>query len=180
MGEGNIISLESYYKDYSTIYDINPKIDATNIDSSLAIAGTAKAMGIECLYRFRSNRFSGWLSYAYSKIERTVDLNSDGIIWEEQEIYPAKYSKPHSFNGLVSYEINEKYTTGLTASYGSGQTYTPVIGKVHQTSAEAYGSLENSYSNFGNIFGAKNSSRYPSYFRIDISLARKMKVFGKK
>ena len=69
-------------------------------------------------------------------------------------------------------------SAGLTTSYGSGQTYTPVIGKVHQTSAEAYGSLENSYSNFGNIFGAKNSSRYPSYFRIDISLARKMNVFG--
>ena len=49
---------------------------------------------------------------------------------------------------------------GLTTSFGSGQAYTPVIGKVHQTCSQAqgcYGTLENPYSNFGTIFGAKNS-----------------------
>jgi hypothetical protein len=178
MSEGNSISLETYYKSYSTIYDINPRYDATDIEGSIAIAGTAEAGGIEFLYRFKINKLSGWLSYAYSKIERTVDLNSDGIIWDEQEVYPAKYDKPHSLSGLVSYSINDKYTMGLTTSFGSGQTYTPVIGKVHQTSVQSYGSLENPYSNFGNIFGAKNSSRYPDYFRVDVSIARKMSLFG--
>ena len=177
INDGNTISFEVYHKDYSTIYDLNPKFDATNVESTLAISGTAKSSGIEFLYRFKKNKISGWLSYAYSKIERTVDLNSDGVIWPEQEIYPAKYDKPHSLNGLFSYEINKKYTFGLTTSLGSGQTYTPVIGKVHQTSVEAYGSLENPYSNFGNIFGAKNSSRYPNYFRVDISVSRKTKLF---
>ena len=178
MSEGNSMSLETYYKSYSTIYDINPRADVTDVEATLAIAGTAEAEGIEFLYRFNKNKLSGWLSYAYSKIERTVDFNSDGIIWDEQEIYPAKYDKPHSFNTLMSYGINDKYTIGLTTSFGSGQTYTPVIGKVHQTSVQSYGSLNNPYSNFGNIFGAKNSSKYPNYFRVDVSIARKMKLFG--
>ena len=176
MSEGNSISLETYYKSYSTIYDINPRYDATDIEGSIAIAGTAEAGGIEFLYRFKKNKLSGWLSYAYSKIERTVDLNSDGIIWDEQEVYPAKYDKPHSFNSLMSYSINEKYTMGLTTSFGSGQTYTPVIGKVHQPNI--YENLEDPYSNFENILGAKNSSRYPNYFRVDVSMTRKMKLFG--
>ena len=178
MSEGNNMSLETYYKSYSTIYDINPRADVMDVEATLAIAGTAEAGGIEFLYRFNKNKLSGWLSYAYSKIERTVDLNSDGIIWDEQEVYPAKYDKPHSFNTLISYSINDKYTMGLTTSFSSGQTYTPVIGKVHQTSVESYGSLENPYSNFGNIFGAKNSSRYPNYFRVDISISRQMSLFG--
>ena len=178
MSEGNSMSLETYCKSYSTIYDINPRADVTDVEATLAIAGTAEAEGIEFLYRFNKNKLSGWLSYAYSKIERTVDFNSDGIIWDEQEIYPAKYDKPHSFNTLISYSINDKYTMGLTTSFSSGQTYTPVIGKVHQTSVESYGSLENPYSNFGNIFGAKNSSRYPNYFRVDISISRQMSLFG--
>jgi len=178
MSVGNNMSLETYYKSYSTIYDINPRADVMDVEATLAIAGTAEAGGIELLYRFNKNKLSGWLSYAYSKIERTVDLNSDGIIWDEQEIYPAKYDKPHSFNTLISYSINDKYTMGLTTSFSSGQTYTPVIGKVHQTSVESYGSLENPYSNFGNIFGAKNSSRYPNYFRVDISISRQMSLFG--
>jgi hypothetical protein len=178
MSEGNTLSLETYYKSYSTIYDINPRYDATDVEANIAIAGNAEAGGIEFLYRFKKNKLSGWLSYAYSKIERTVDLNSDGIIWDEQEVYPAKYDKPHSLSVLVSLSINDKYTMGLTTSFGSGQTYTPVIGKVHQTSVQSYGSLENPYSNFGNIFGAKNSSRYPDYFRVDVSIARKMSLFG--
>ena len=79
--------------------------------------------------------------------------------------------------GPVRYDqLNNQYSFGFSCVYGSGQTYTPVIGKVHQ--AGQYGSLENPYSNFGNIFGAKNSSRYPNYFRIDVSIARKMKLFG--
>ena len=178
MSEGNSMSLETYYKSYSTIYDINPRVDVTDIESTLAIAGTARAGGIEFLYRFNKNKLSGWLSYAYSKIERTVDLNSDGIIWDGQEIYPAKYDKPHSFNTLISYRINDKYSIGLNTSFGSGQTYTPVIGKAYQTSGQSYGSLQNPYSNFGNIYGAKNSSKYPNYFRVDASIARKMKLFG--
>ena len=67
---------------------------------------------------------------------------------------------------------------GLNTSFGSGQKYTPVIGRVHQTSVQSYGSLNNPYSSFGNIFGAKNSAKYPNYFRVDISIARKMKLFG--
>ena len=53
-----------------------------------------------------------------------------------------------------------------------------LIGKAYQTSGQAYGSLQNPYSSFGNILGAKNSSRYPNYFRVDISLASKMELFG--
>ncbi|MBT5078433.1 MAG: TonB-dependent receptor, partial [Candidatus Marinimicrobia bacterium] len=58
MSQGNTMSLESYYKNYSTIYDINPKVNATNIESTLAIQGTGKAMGIEYLYRFKKNNLS--------------------------------------------------------------------------------------------------------------------------
>ena len=118
------------------------------------------------------------MSYAYSNIKRTVDLNSDGFIWDEKEIYPAKYDKPHSFNALLSYQINKKYSLGLTTVFSSGQTYTPVIGKVHQTGVESFGSIENPYTNFGNIYGIRNGSRYPNYFRIDISFSKKSNLFG--
>ena len=123
-------------------------------------------------------KLNGWLSYSYSNIRRTVDLNSDGIIWDEKEIYPAKYDMPHSFNALLSYQINKKYSLGVTTVFSSGQTYTPVIGKVHQAGIESFGSLENPYVNFGNIYGIRNGSRYPNYFRTDISLSIKSNLFG--
>ncbi len=175
---GNTISLETYYKSYSNIYDLNPKPDYTNIQNTFALSGIAEAYGIEFLYRMNRKKLNGWLSYSYSNIRRTVDLNSDGIIWDEKEIYPAKYDMPHSFNALLGYQINKKYSLGFTTVFSSGQTYTPVIGKVHQTGIESFGSLENPYANFGNIYGTRNGSRYHVYFRTDISLSIKSNLFG--
>ena len=175
---GNTVSLETYYKSYSSIYDLNPAPDYENIEETLAISGTAKAYGVEFLYRFNEKKLNGWFSYAFSNIRRKVDLNSDSFLDSEKEIYPAKYDKPHSFNSVLSYQISEKYSLGVSTTIGSGQTYTPVIGKVHQAGIQSYGSLENPYSNFGNVYGIRNGARYPDYFRTDISLGRKAKVFG--
>ncbi len=174
---GNTISLETYYKSYSSIYDLNPAPDYENIEETFAISGTAKAYGIELLYRFNKKKINGWVSYAFSNIKRKVDLNSNGIIDSQKEIYPAKYDKPHSFNSLISYQVNEKYSFALSTMLGSGQTYTPVVGKVHQAGIQSYGSLENPYSNFGNIYGVRNGARYPEYFRMDLSFSRKIKLF---
>jgi len=178
ISDGNTLSIEAYYKDYTNIYDLNPLPDYANIEETIAISGTAEGFGLEFLYRLRLNKLSGWISYAYSNIERTVDLNSDGLIWDEKEKYPAKYNKPHSFSSVLSYQLNSKYSFAMSCVYGSGQTYTPVIGKVHQTGVQSYGSLENPYQYFGNIYGARNSSEYPDYFRLDLSLSRKSKLFG--
>ena len=153
ISDGNTLSIEAYYKDYTNIYDLNPLPDYTNIDETIAISGAAKGFGLEFLYRLRLNKLSGWISYAYSDIERTVDLNSDGLIWDDKEKYPAKYNKPHSFSSVLSYQLNPKYSFGLSCVYGSGQTYTPVIGKVHQAGLQLYGSLENPYRYFGNRYG---------------------------
>ncbi len=177
ISNGNTFSLETYYKSYSNIYDLNPVPDYANIERTFALSGTAKAYGIELLYRLNLNKFSGWVSYAYSHIRRTVDLNSDTILDQDKEVYPAKYDKPHSFNTLLSYQLTKNYSIGLNTTFGSGQTYTPVIGKVHQAGVSAYGSLENPYINFNNIYGQRNGARYPNYFRTDISISKKSKLF---
>jgi hypothetical protein len=178
ISEGNTFSIESYYKPYSVIYDLNPRVDWLDIENTLGIAGTGKAYGIELLYRLNVNKFSGWVSYAYSKMVREIDLNSDGIIWDEKEIYPAKYDKPHSFNSVISYKLSPKMDIGFSCVYGTGQTYTPVIGKTYQAGTENYGSLEFPYQYLGDIPGARNSARYPQYFRLDLSLSYDNKIFG--
>ena len=178
ISEGNSISIETYLKQYGNIYDLNPKVDGSDIEGTIALSGVGKSYGLEILYRLSVGNLSGWVSYAFSNIEREVDLNSDGIIWEEKEIYPAKYDKPHSFNSVLNYQLSENHEIGLSCVFSSGQTYTPVVGKVHQAGSQSYGSLENPYQYFGNIYGGRNSGRYPDYFRIDLSYARKSHFWG--
>lgn len=174
ISEGNIFSIEAYYKPYLHLYDLNPRVQPDD-PTTIAVSGTGEAYGLELLYRLNINKFSGWISYSYSDITRTVDLNSDGQIWEEKEKYNAKYNKPHNFSSVISYDLNSNITIAASCVISSGQTYTPVTGKVHQASQQSYGSLEKPYSSFGNIFGARNSSRYPTYFRTDLSLSQKKK-----
>lgn len=180
ISDGNTFSIESYYKPYSVVYDLNPRVDWLDIENTLGLAGKGKAYGLELLYRLRLGKFSGWVSYAYSTMKREIDLNSDGVLWDEKEIYPAKYDKPHSFNSVLSYSLNDKMDIGISCVYGTGQTYTPVIGKVHQTGSNSYGSLENPYQYFGNIYGGRNSARYPEYFRLDLSFSYDNSIFGLK
>ena len=178
IANGNTISIEAYYKNYHHLYDLNPVFDPENIANSMAVSGIGSAYGIEFLYRLRFNRISGWIGFTNSNFMREIDLNSDGVIWEEREKYPAKYNKPLSFTTVLSYKLNQKYNLGMTCIYESGQTYTAVVGKVHQAGSQVPGSLEKPYNYFGNIYGKRNGSSYPNYFRLDMSVSRKSNLFG--
>ena len=178
---GNTFSIETYYKKYLHLYDLNPLLDPSNVQNTIAVSGIGDAYGVEFLYRLDINKFSGWIGYAFSDFVRQVDFNSDNELWEDKEKYTAKYNKPHSFISVLNYSFNrygKEYSVGLSFIYESGQTYTAVIGKVHQCGQQNYGCTENPYNYFGNVYGKKNGSRYPDYFRLDVNLSKQTRIFG--
>ena len=181
ISDGNTFTLETYYKPYSRLYDISVVYTDITDESSFFTSGKGENWGIELLYQFNKNKINGWVGYSYSYINREIDLNRDGIIQENSENYPSNYSKPHSFNFVLNYKLSEKKNTylGFTGVLSSGAPYTPVIGKSYYASIEQYGSLEQPYAYLANIYGSRNSTRYPMYFRTDISLTRDGKLLKK-
>lgn len=181
ISDGNIFTMEMYYKPYSTLYDLSVVYTDVTDESSFFTSGEGQNSGIELLYQFNKNKINGWVGYSYSFVNREIDLNKDGIIQENSENYPSNYSKPHSMNFVFNYKLSEKKNTflGFTGVLSSGAPYTPVIGKSFYTSAEQYGSLEQPYAYLSNIYGSKNSARYPMYFRADVSLTRDGRIFKK-
>ncbi len=181
ISDGNIFTMEMYYKPYSTLYDLSVVYTDVTDESSFFTSGEGQNSGIELLYQFNNNKINGWVGYSYSFVNREIDLNKDGIIQEKSENYPSNYSKPHSMNFVLNYKLSEKKNTflGFTGVLSSGAPYTPVIGKSFYTSAEQYGSLEQPYAYLSNIYGSKNSTRYPMYFRADVSLTRDGRIFKK-
>ena len=181
ISDGNIFTMEMYYKPYSTLYDLSVVYTDVTDESSFFTSGEGQNSGIELLYQFNKNKINGWVGYSYSFVNREIDLNKDGIIQENSENYPSNYSKPHSMNFVFNYKLSEKKNTflGFTGVLSSGAPYTPVIGKSFYTSAEQYGSLEQPYAYLSNIYGSKNSARYPMYFRADVSLTRDGRIFNK-
>ena len=64
------------------------------------------------------------------------------MVWEEKEIYPAKYDKPHTFNSLLSYQINEKYMTLAKDATSSGDY---VLAESYTQHAEHYQRIINEW-----------------------------------
>ncbi|MFH1853679.1 MAG: TonB-dependent receptor, partial [Candidatus Neomarinimicrobiota bacterium] len=176
LGDGFFASVEAYYKPYDNTLDTNPNSDPGDDDDDF-IAGTGKAYGLELLIKKNTGRFSGWLGYTYSRLEKKIDFNSDGTIRKSDgEIYYPKYDRPHNFNAVFNYQLNVKNSFGLVISANSGQPYTPVEGKVF--SQADWGSYTHPYSNLLDIYGRRNSQRYPPYFRMDVSWVRSIHPFG--
>ncbi|MCF7842016.1 MAG: TonB-dependent receptor [Lentisphaeria bacterium] len=175
IGNGNQVSCEVYYKPYLNILDSNPIQKQYNPDDDY-IAGTGRAYGFETIWKRNIGKISGWLSYTYSKVEKKVDLDSNGILEASKgEIYPPKYDKRHNFKAVVNYDLNAKNRLGLSWTISSGQPYTPVVGKM-------YGGGDISwltpFLNQTSLYGNRNSAMFPYYNRGDVSWSRKIGWFS--
>jgi len=168
IGEGFTFSLEGYYKPYDVVLDANPNNDPFD-DSDDFIQGSGEAWGAEILLKRESGRLTGWIGYAYSRVKKEIDLNSDGSVSRDEAFY-LKYDTPHRVNVLLNYSLNKKNSVSLTYVFQNGQRYTPVVGKVHQRAG--FAELLFPYGELVTINGDINSATFPDYGRMDIGYVR--------
>ncbi len=147
-------SMEVYYKkmyneiDYVDHADLllNPKLEG-----ELRI-GDAYSYGLEFMLRKQTGKFTGWLSYTYSRVLRKIPEINDG------KEYPANYDKPHDISLVLSYDLTDRLNLSLSWFYSTGAARTLPIGRFE----------------YGNtvvpIYGERNTSRLPDYHRMDLGL----------
>ena len=180
IGEGYYLSLEGYYKPYDNVITDNPNNDPVNLDDDY-IEGSATIYGVELLLRKNIGKLNGWIGYSFSNSQQEYDFNSDGKISEQSgERYSPKTDQPHTLNIVANYSLNEKNTFGLTVSNSSGRPYTPTVGYTYTQNLASGGgdTYNNPYGNLTELAGLKNSVRFPTYLRADVSWARKISPFG--
>ncbi|MDO1500211.1 TonB-dependent receptor [Winogradskyella maritima] len=154
------LEVETFYK---TIENRIDYIDGANLIANNAIEqvilnGEARAYGLEVLLRKNEGRFKGWLAYTLSKSEqRTPGRTAEEIGINNGEWYRTPYDKTHDISFTGTYDLNDKWTfnanfllqSGLPATFPNGQyQYNGITVPV---------------------FEARNSSRLPTYHRLDIS-----------
>lgn len=127
----------------------------------------AKVSGLEFLISKPSGRVSGWLGYTYS---HTL-WHTDDIGW-----YSPNYDRTHTINLVAGLQLNEKWHVGTAYSYATGNPYTPVVARYSPYQHTWY--TEDELPNYSElseefIVGEKNSIRYPSYHRWDVSFIRR-------
>lgn len=153
-------SVELFYKHLTDVIDFVD--DAYFYGNALidgeARCGKGRAYGIELLVRKNYGKFTGWLSYTYSRSFRTVK----GISHDEEYISP--YDRPHNISIVLNYAFTDRFDISANWVYNTGQPVTLPYGK-YTVDGVTY-AVYNGY---------RNQSRYPDYHRLDLSANLKCK-----
>jgi len=147
-------SIETYYKKmYNSIDYVDHAEVLLNkyLEGELRF-GSAYSYGFELLLKKQTGKFTGWLSYTYSRVFREIPEINNG------NKYPANYDKPHDLSLILSYDILDKLNFSITWLYSTGAPRTM------PTERFEYGGM------IVPVYSNRNEVRLPAYHRMDAGL----------
>ena len=152
-------SAEIYYKNMKNSIDFKDFAEVLlneQLEGELRF-GKSWSYGIEFLLRKNIGKFTGWISYTYSRTWRKFkDINSGNV-------YPAPYDKPHDVSIVLNYEILPRLEIAANWVYSTGRPATFPTGRAE------YGNL------IVPIYSDRNAYRLRDYHRLDLSATWKKK-----
>ncbi|WP_411039862.1 TonB-dependent receptor [Subsaxibacter sp. CAU 1640] len=165
------LEIESFYKTVKNRIDY---IDGANLIANNAIEqvilnGEARAYGLELLFRKNEGNFKGWIAYTLSKSEQKTEGRTaleTGI--NNGDWYNTPYDKTHDISVTTSYEFNKKWSLSGNFLFQTGQPTTFPNGQYEYNGI----TIPN--------YESRNSSRLPSYHRLDVALTFKPKPDSQK
>lgn len=152
-------SVEVYYKNMQNVIDFKDNAITYGyllIDGELRV-GKGRSYGAEFLVRKNVGKFTGWISYTYSRSFRTIKGISLG------NEYRSPYDRPHNIVLVGSYEVTPRITVAANWIYNTGQPVT-----------FPYGQYTINGVTYAVYNGRRNESRYPDYHRLDLSFTCKL------
>ena len=159
-------SVEVYYKNMQNVIDFKDNAITYGyllIDGELRF-GKGRSYGVELLARKNIGKFTGWVSYTYSRSFRTIPEISFG------REYRSPYDRPHNIVIVGSYDVTPRITLAANWIYNTGQ---PVTFPYAQYTIDGV-----TYAVYNN---KRNESRYPDYHRLDLSFTCKLgKLDGRR
>ena len=159
MNDGIENSVEVYYKNMQNVIDF--KDNAITYGSLLidgeVRAGMGRSYGAEFLIKKNVGKFTGWISYTYSRTFRTIK----GISYSQE--YRSPYDRPHNIAIVANYEVTPRITLAANWIYNTGQPVTFPCGQ-YTINGQTYAVYN----------GRRNESRYPDYHRLDLSFSCKL------
>lgn len=93
-----------------------PKDQLKRVLPNKFITGTGRALGLDMLLKYESDRFTGWIAYSLSRANRNfAEIN-------QNETIPAPYDKTHEFKWTNLLALGKWNLSGLWI-YSTGQPY---------------------------------------------------------
>lgn len=166
--ENLTLNLEGYYKFTENLPVVNEnKIYDSDRDF---IEGNSESYGWETMLSFNNELINITASYSNSWSYKTVDN------W----VYYPKYDIRHSFNTGFALNIGDGWLFSAMWIYNSGLPYTQLTGYYDKYYIDDIYFNENYFDSTlpYTLLGDKNLARLPDYHRLDLTLSKKLSIFG--
>ncbi len=146
------LSVEGYYKwmQNQIDYKNGATLRANEAVETELLYGVGRAYGAEFFFKKKEGKFTGWVSYTFSRSERKFPTVNRGT-W-----FASRYDRTHDLSIVLMYDITPRINISATWVYYTGLAATFPIGK---------------YVLNGEIvplYGDRNQDRFPAYHRLDI------------
>jgi hypothetical protein len=148
------LSFETYYKTMQNQIDYRDgaNTQANDLLEGELLFGKGKAYGLETYIKKTSGKFTGWVSYTLSKVQKQIDgINNNN--W-----YSAKQDRRHDLSVVGIYDLSKKLTLSATFVYYTGSAITLPSGKYYVNNQVQW------------LYTERNGGRMPAYHRMDIAL----------
>jgi hypothetical protein len=147
------LTVETFYKKIHNTVDFkdHANLMLNELYEGQIRTGKAWAYGAEFMIKKQEGKFTGWISYTYSRVFKQIDEINNG------KAYPAAYDKPHDVAIVASYDVTDRLNVSGTWVYISAPPRTMPIKKW-----EYDGMTAPSY-------GERNSVRVFNYHRLDLA-----------
>ena len=148
-------SLSSYYRKMNSLieypYGVTQFNEITTFKNDILV-GDGESYGLEWMLKKDSGKFKGWLSYTLSWSNRQFDELNNG------NLYYAKYDRRHNLSFVGTFDLNRKWSFGLTQIFSSGNRF---------TIPTSWYFINNNPVKEYNKF---NNAQLPNYIRTDVSV----------
>lgn len=163
-------SAEVYYKTGRNVVEYKDGADLTSSPrfETLVLQGNQDSYGAEFMIKRNAGRFTGWVSYTYSRSLITVNGDESWEKINKGRVYPANYDKPHSFSFVGNIKISRRVNFSSNIVYSTGRPITFPTGVFYVDDLQVVN------------YSQRNEYRIPDYFRIDLSFNVEGNLLRKK
>lgn len=172
-------SVEGYFRRFDGVVAFNPADDPNDaLDDILGGEGTS--WGVDLMLRKETGAVQGWIALSFLKAERTFPDALSPLEEKPRITYPPIFDRRLDADLVFRYPAPWGWTGGVRWNLGTGIPYTRALGSyayyqpryVDGGGLDWTGDDQDGTGGYGVVLGERNSSRYPTYHRLDLSFRR--------
>jgi opacity protein-like surface antigen len=171
------VNVEGYYKYFSQLSNINQNkkypddadhVQEPDVFKKDFILENGESFGADLLLKYTGKRMYLWGVYSYGYSTR----------WDGDTTYFPVFDRRHNVNLVGTYLFGKKKTLEVSIrwNFGSGLPFTPTAGFYENESFEGGITTDPTITNGSDpeiLLGDFNSSRLPTYHRLDLTIKKK-------